>query len=115
MKKLRCLNEATELYQMTKRAKLPAFMRDQLLRASSSVVLNLSEGNARRTLKDKRRFFNIAYASVREVQTIARLENLKEIYQKADQIGAMTYALTRALSEAVTESETDTETKRRQP
>ena len=113
MQKLRCLNEATELYQMAKKAKLPTFMKDQLLRASSSVALNLSEGNARRTLKDKRRFFNIAYSSVREVQTIAKLENLKSIYQKADQVGAMTYALTRALSEAVTESETDTKTKGR--
>lgn len=109
MQKLRCLNEATELYQMAKKAKLPPFIRDQLLRASSSVALNLSEGNARRTLKDKRKFFNIAYASIREVQTITQLEGLTKIYEKADQIGAMTYALTRALSEAVTEAETVTD------
>lgn len=109
MQKLRCLNEATELYQMAKATKLPPFMKDQLLRASSSVALNLSEGNARRTLKDKRKFFNIAYSSVREVQTIAILEDLKGIYRKADQLGAMTYALTRALSEAVTDSETVTD------
>ena len=115
MQKLRCLNEATELYQMAKETKLPNFMKDQLLRASSSVALNLSEGNARRTLKDKRKFFNIAYASVREVQTITKLENLKEIYKKADQVGAMTYALTRALTEAVTEAETVTEYKTRRP
>lgn len=102
MQKLRCLNEATELYQMAKVTKLPNFMKDQLLRATSSVALNLSEGNARRTLKDKRKFFNIAYASIREVQTIAQLESLTKIYKKADQIGAMTYALTRAVTEAQT-------------
>ena len=49
MKDFRCLNEATTLYQMAKKQKLKAFMKDQLLRASSSVALNLAEGNARRT------------------------------------------------------------------
>ena len=51
MKEFKCLTEATELYKMAKQAKLKAFMQDQLLRASSSIALNLAEGNARRTQK----------------------------------------------------------------
>ena len=70
MKEFRCLTEATELYKLAKRQKIKAFMRDQLLRASSSVALNLAEGNARRTQKDRLRLFNIALASLREVQMI---------------------------------------------
>ncbi len=110
MQKLRCLNEATELYRMVKEVRLQPFMRDQLLRATSSIALNLSEGNARRTLKDKRKFFNIAYASTREVQTICALEGLDEIFRKADLVGGMVYCLCRKLTEAVTEAETETVT-----
>jgi four helix bundle protein len=108
MHKLRCLKEATELYQMVKKIRLRPFMKDQLLRATSSIALNLSEGNARRTLKDKRRFFNIAYASTREVQTICTLEGHDDIFKKADHIGGMIFCLCRKLTEAVTETETET-------
>lgn len=109
MPKLRCLNEATELYSMAKNTKLRPFMKDQLLRANSSIALNLSEGNARRTLKDKRKFFNIAYASTKEVQTICSLEGLDGLAKKANKIGGMIYCLNRSISEAVTEAETATD------
>lgn len=112
MLEFRSLKEATELYKLAKGTRLPSFMRDQLLRASSSVALNLSEGNARRTSKDRRRFFNIAYASVREVQTICKLEGLTKLERKADALGGMIYCLNRKLSEAVTEAETETATKK---
>lgn len=85
-------------------------MKDQLLRASSSIALNLSEGNARRTLKDKRKFFNIAYASAKEVQTICTLEQINKLAFKADKIAGMIYCLNRKITEAVTEAETVTET-----
>ena len=76
-------------------------MRDQLLRASSSVALNLAEGNARRTNKDRLRFFNIALASLREVQMICKLEDLDRLAQKANQVGGMIYALNRSVSDSV--------------
>ena len=101
MKDFRCLNEATTLYKMAKKQKLKAFMKDQLLRASSSVALNLAEGNARRTQKDKLRMFNIALASLREVQQICKLEDLKALELKADSLGAMIYALNRKLTDTV--------------
>ena len=106
MHKFRCLEEATQLYHLAKKQRLKAFMRDQLLRASSSVALNLAEGNARRTPKDRLRMFNIALSSLREVQMICNLEDLNLLEKQADRVGAMIYVLNRNLTDAVTETET---------
>ena len=108
MKEFRCLTEATTLYRLAKKQKLKAFMRDQLLRASSSVALNLAEGNARRTQKDRLRFFNIALASLRETQMICRLEDLKELEKQANKLGGMIYVLNQNLTDTVTGAETVT-------
>jgi four helix bundle protein len=43
-------------------------LRDQALRASNSVVLNIAEGFGRRTRPDFRRFLSIAHGSIAEVQ-----------------------------------------------
>ncbi len=43
------------------------YLLDQQRRAMASVVLNLAEGNARRSQPERRRFFEIARASVAEV------------------------------------------------
>jgi four helix bundle protein len=42
-------------------------LEDQMKRAIISVVLNISEGNARRGVKERARFFAIARASASEV------------------------------------------------
>lgn len=42
-------------------------LEDQLRRALTSVILNISEGNARRGYKERARFFSIARASASEV------------------------------------------------
>ena len=47
-----------------------AFLNDQLRRASSSVLLNYSEGFGRCSSKDRRHFFNIARGSALEVSAI---------------------------------------------
>ncbi|HET6528439.1 MAG TPA: four helix bundle protein [Balneolaceae bacterium] len=63
------LNLIKEVYKITNR-----FPKDerfglisQLRRASVSVTSNISEGEARRTNKEKRRFYEIACASVVEI------------------------------------------------
>ena len=66
MKTFIALERAKEFYREVKVIKLPYYMKDQLLRASSSVALNLSEGNAKYSLKEKNRFYSIAYASLKE-------------------------------------------------
>ncbi len=43
------------------------YLSDQLKRAIASVVLNIAEGNARRSPLERRRFFEISRASLSEV------------------------------------------------
>ena len=100
LKKFKCHSEAVDLYKSCKKIKLRAFLKDQLLRASSSVALNLGEGSGRRTQKDRLRHYNIAFASLREVQSICELEDLEDIAKKADQLAAMIFAMNRRLTEA---------------
>lgn len=42
------------------------YLEDQLKRAISSAILNLAEGNARSSNKERRRFFDISLASIAE-------------------------------------------------
>lgn len=44
--------------------------RDQLLRASQSIPLNIAEGNGKGTLQDRRRFIEIARGSAMECAAI---------------------------------------------
>jgi four helix bundle protein len=48
--------------------KVPGHLRNQLLRAASSVALNLAEGYGRVQHGDQRRSYEIAMGSLREVQ-----------------------------------------------
>ncbi len=50
-----------------------AYLQDQLKRALSSAILNLAEGNGRRSIKERRRFFDISLASLSEVDAILDL------------------------------------------
>ncbi len=87
---------ALELYKKCEHMKAKAFLKDQLERASLSVLLNLSEGSARPTPKERARFYAISYASLREVQTLLTVLNQKEAYELSDQLGGMLYKLMRS-------------------
>ncbi|MGE0173454.1 MAG: four helix bundle protein [Oligoflexales bacterium] len=99
MKTFRTYELAVDLYNRAKSVKLPSFLRSQLLRAASSVALNLAEGNARKGQADRRKFFNISLASLREVQSIMRLEPkaCRDLIQVADKLGGNLYCLQRSL------------------
>ena len=71
---LRSYHLAVEFYQGAKATKLPHYIKDQLRRAALSVVLNLSEGTGKSSMPDRKRFFEIAFGSIRECQSIAHLE-----------------------------------------
>jgi len=43
-----------------------AYIEDQIKRALSSAILNLAEGNGRKSIKERNRFFDIALASISE-------------------------------------------------
>jgi len=93
MKNFRTYQYAKVLYKKSKTVKLKYYIKDQLLRASSSVCLNLVEGSARNGTKDRLRFFNIAFASLREVQSIIDIENIEQLERDADVVAAHIYKL----------------------
>ena len=51
--------------------------RDQILRASQSILLNIAEGNGKATEGDRRHFFEVARGSALEC---AALQDILEIY-----------------------------------
>jgi four helix bundle protein len=88
---------AIQFHKDCKTQSLPYYLKDQLVRASSSVALNLAEGSARSTVKDRKRFYVIAFASLREVQALIDIEgNLESLRAQADTLGAHLYKLTRS-------------------
>ena len=48
-------------------------LEDQLRRAAASVVLNISEGDGKSSLRDQARFFEIARGSCRETRAALKL------------------------------------------
>ena len=99
MKPFFALELAVEVYQSTKDLRLPAHLKSQYLRACSSIALNLSEGSAKPTQSDRRKFYFIALGSLRECQTILRLHGLEkgDVWQKIDFLGVCIYRLCQAV------------------
>ena len=61
---------AVEFYRLAVAQRVPHHLKDQFLRAASSIALNLSEGSTRKSQKDRRRFYEIAQGSMRECEAI---------------------------------------------
>lgn len=101
-KNFRSLDMAIELHKNLLKLHVNGFQKDQLLRASLSVALNLSEGCGRFSKKDKVRFYRIAYASLQETQTLIKILRSEEdeLFKQADHLGASVYKLIVALEKA---------------
>ena len=94
MTKFRTLDQAILLHRECRTIKLQHYLKDQMLRASSSVALNLSEGQAKSSKKDQKRFFEIAYGSIRELKTILELADAPlTIKEQADKTAAHLFKL----------------------
>ncbi len=93
LQNFRTHNLAVEFYKDCKKVTLPAYSKDQLRRAAFSVALNLAEGAAKPTLKDRVKFYTTSLASLREIQSIIELEDLNHLKQKANYLGACLYKL----------------------
>lgn len=94
MKTFRKLNLAVEFYQKNKDLKLPSWhLQDQFDRALISVVLNLSEGSAKPTAKDRRKFYHISLGSFREVQALLLITDNNNLIEGSDSLGAYLYKL----------------------
>lgn len=95
MKTFRTLELSVEFYGMSEKSDMKGHLRDQLLRAASSISLNLSEGNAKRTVPEKKRYYQMAYSSIQECKTILRLAKItdQEMQDTADKLGAWIFNL----------------------
>ena len=69
MASFRTLDLAKGYYRLSREIRLPAHLKDQFLRVSSSVALNLAEGNAKSSKKEKLRFYEMALGSFRALMT----------------------------------------------
>jgi four helix bundle protein len=90
---------AGQVFKQFRTLQLPAYLKDQGLRAASSIVLNLAEGSGKDSPADRRRFYQIAMGSTRELQSILDLADQvpTSLREQADHLGACVYNLCRAL------------------
>ena len=95
MKNFRTYQLAVQFYRLSQALALSGNARDQLQRASRSIVLNLAEGRGKPSLADHKRFFYIAMGSLRECQAILDLELLGQSEASAllDKLGAHLHRL----------------------
>jgi len=95
MKTFITLDVAIEFYEQSEKSDLKGNLRDQLLRAASSIALNLSEGNAKRTVPEKKRYYQMAYASTQECKTILKLAKIsdEQMLNTIDKLGAWIFNL----------------------
>ncbi len=87
---------AVQLHRKVVVMELGHRIKDQLERASQSVVLNLAEGSGKPTQRDKVRFYAIAFGSLREVQAVFDLIQVKDevTIDLVDHLAACVFKLT---------------------
>ena len=86
---------AIQFARECRKLNVPPDLQDQLNRASASIALNLKEGSARHTEKDRHRFYRTALGSFRECEAVFDIMDLRsEALQKlADTLGGSLYRL----------------------
>jgi len=86
---------AVTIYKELRHVPAPKHLKDQLNRASSSIALNLAEGSGKPSKLEKKRFYSIAFGSLRETQSIIRLLEVEneQLHDRLDHLAAMLYKL----------------------
>ncbi len=83
-------------------------LKEQIRRASTSIMLNIAEGYARKTKKEFSRFLYIAHGSVAEVQSILYIaldlkyisqEKFNSLYVESEEISKMISGFIKYLSD----------------
>ena len=98
MQHLKTYRLAVELYKEIKTLGLKGEIRNQIERASLSIVCNLAEGSGKSKAADKRKYYEIAMGSLRETQALLEIIEVAPIQKKADQLGAYLWNLIKVLS-----------------
>ncbi len=97
MTNFRSYQTSVQFFRETEKLRLKGELKDQLHRASLSIVLNLAEGYGKFKGKDQIRFFKMAYASTKECQALLEvIEADTLLRQQIDQLGAMLYRLVKS-------------------
>jgi four helix bundle protein len=96
----------SEIRQFIKLTKLDPTTKDQLRRASFSIVLNIAEGSGRFSKPDRKNFYVISRSSIFECIAILDVlkyeevmpkEEYQKFYQDAEEISKMLYAMIKNL------------------
>ncbi len=97
-----------KIYQYLKRNReIPAYVKNQLGRSSLSVMLNIAEGTAKTSSKDRRNFYTIARGSTFESAAIIKFlvseneiaeEKAEEYYKSFEEISKILFAMIRKLT-----------------
>lgn len=95
LQKFRTYGLAVEFHQACKGVELSASLRDQLTRATESIVLTLAEGSAKPTARDRARYYSMSLGSFRESQAILSLADETNLLKRYDHLGACLYKLSR--------------------
>ena len=90
---LRTYNLALEFHKECQKLRLKYYLKDQLQRATSSVVLNLAEGSARKSAKERSHFYRIALGSLRESAAVLDIIGHVALSRQYDILGAHLYKL----------------------
>ncbi len=105
--KLNVYKKAKELNRevlkfLKERKQIDSYLRDQLRRASISVVINIAEGSGKYSKADKKNYYTISRGSVYECVSLFEIifeenqltkEQFKEFYQKFETISKMLLGL----------------------
>jgi four helix bundle protein len=93
MTNFRTYQTSITFFKLCRAVPLPYYLKDQLLRAASSITLNLAEGSSKESKKEQKRFYNIAYASLSECRAVFDLYDIRHLDKEIDTLGAMLYCL----------------------
>ena len=91
--RFRTLELAKDYYHACSRIKMKGALKNQFERASLSVLLNLVEGNAKPTRKDRAKFFFISYGSLQETRTLLEISGNHQLSSKGDRLAAHLWKL----------------------
>ncbi len=99
MNQFRSYELAVEFYKMVTLIKVPFHLKGQLQRASSSVALNLAEGSAKTSSKERAKFYRISLGSFRECAAILQLISFNDpnVLELVDKLARHLYKLCKAL------------------